>query len=169
MDDEILGVSVGAARTCAVMPPRSEEWKNFFEENKDSPLINEEPKVMGPLTTALLNVLTRDANGLRIPSTFEETGIDVIGLQECRLLSQLVVREGFVMVTSEAEDGRDGCGLWLSTRRVGTSTSPLSTAPPRCSWWRFVPRRSRRMWSWRIAPLRVMSVQRLGGRPWEKC
>ena len=23
------------------------------------------------------------------------------------------------MATSEAEDGRDGCGLWLSTRRVG--------------------------------------------------
>ena len=68
----------------------------------------------------------REANDLRIParharfaSTFEEAGIEVIGLQECRLPSQLVVSEGFVMVTSEAWDGRGGCGLWLSTRRAG--------------------------------------------------
>ena len=84
---------------------------------------------------ATLNVLTlspaeeREANGLRIParqarlaSTFEEAGIEVIGLQERRLPSQLVVREGFVTVTPEAEDGRGGCGVWLST-------SPLFTAP----------------------------------------
>ena len=110
-----------AARTCAAMPPRSEEWKNFFEEHEDSSLIHEEPKEMGSLRIATLNVLTlspaeeREANGLRIParqarlgSTFEEAGIEVSGLQECRLPSQLVVREGFVMATSEAEEGRGG-------------------------------------------------------------
>ena len=126
------GVSVGAARTCAAMPPRSEEWKNIFEEHKEPSLTNEEPKEMKSLRIATWTVLTlspaeeREANGLRIParqarlaSTFEKAGIEVIGLQECRLPSQLVVGEGFVMVTSEAEDGRDGCGLWLSTRRVG--------------------------------------------------
>ena len=45
----------------------------------------------------------------------------MIGLQECHLPAQVVVREGFViMVTSEAEEEeRDGCGLWLSTRGVG--------------------------------------------------
>ena len=34
------------------------------------------------------------------------------------------------MVTSEAEDGRDGCGLWLSTGRVGRQhlTAVHSTA-----------------------------------------
>ena len=80
-----------------------------------------------------MNVLTlgpaeeREANGLRIParqarlaSTFQEAGIEIIGLQECRLPAQVVVREGFVMITSGAgEGGRNGCGLWLSTRRVG--------------------------------------------------
>ena len=54
----------------------------------------------------------------------------VIGLQECRLPSQLVVRDGFVMVTSATEDGRDDCGLSLSTRRVGREhlTAVHSTA-----------------------------------------
>ena len=93
-----MRVSVGAARTCAAMPPRSEEWKNIFEEHKDSPLINEEPKVMRSLRIATLNVLTlspaeeREANGLRIParqarlaSTFEVAGIEAIGLHECQL------------------------------------------------------------------------------------
>ena len=54
----------------------------------------------------------------RLASTFEEAGIEVIGLQECRLPSQLVVSEGIVMVTSEEEDGSDGCGHWLSRRVV---------------------------------------------------
>ena len=121
-------------------------------------LVNEEPKEMGSSRIATLNVLTlspteeREANGPRIParqarlaSTFEEAGIEVIGLQECRLPAQLMVRKGFVMVTSEAEDARDGCGLWLSTRRVGREHL---TAPPRCSWWRSVPRRLRQMWLW---------------------
>ena len=87
------GVLVGAAWTCAAMPPRCEEWKNIFEEHKDSPLVDEEPKEMRSLRIATLNVLTlspaeeREANGLRIParqarlaSTFEEAGIEVIGL-----------------------------------------------------------------------------------------
>ena len=82
-------VSVGAARTCAAMPPWSEEW----------------PKVMRSLRIATLSVLTlspaedraRMVSGsrqARLVSTFEEAGIEVIGLQECRLPSQLVVREG---------------------------------------------------------------------------
>ena len=135
------------------MPPRCDEWKNIFEELKDARLVNEEQKEMGSLRIATLNVLTpspageREANGLRIParqarhaSTIEEAGIEVSGLQACRLPSQLVVSEDFVMVTSEAEDGRDGCGLWLNTQRVER------TAPPRCSWWRSDPRRMRQMW-----------------------
>ena len=125
MDDEFSGVPVGAVCTC-------EKSKNTFEELKDSPLVNEEPKEVGALRIATLNVLTlnpaeeSEVNGLRIParearlaSTFEDAANEVIGLQECRLPAQLVVRESFVMVTSEAEDGRDGCGLWLSTPRVG--------------------------------------------------
>ena len=89
--------------------------------------MNEEPKEVGSLRIATSNVLAlipaeeREANCLRIParqarpaSTFEHVGIEIIGLQECRLPSQLVVREGL-----EEEGGRDDCGLWLSTRGVG--------------------------------------------------
>ena len=78
-------VPSSAGWACAVMPPRCEEWKNIFEELKDSPLVNEEPKEMGSLRIATLNVLTlspaaeREANVLRIParqarlaSTFED-------------------------------------------------------------------------------------------------
>ena len=133
-----LEVSVGAVRTCAAMPPRSEEWKNVFEEHKESSMTNEEPKEVGSLRIATLNVRMlgpaeeREANGLRIPakqarlaSTFEEAGIEVIGLQECRLPSQLVVREGFVMVTSETEDGRNGCGLGREHITVVHSSSSV--------------------------------------------
>ena len=69
-----------------------------------------EPKKLKSLRIATLNVLTlglaeeREANGLRIParqarlaSTFQEAGIEVIG--------PLVVREGFVTTTPEAEEG----------------------------------------------------------------
>ena len=49
----------------------------------------------------------RMVQGPREASAFEDAGIEVTGLQECRLPSQLVVREAFVMVTSETEDGRD--------------------------------------------------------------
>ena len=79
-----------------------------------------------------MNVLTlspaeeREANGLgilarqaRLACTFQEAGIEIIGLPECRLPAQVVVREGFVMITSGAEGERDVCGLWLSTRRGG--------------------------------------------------
>ena len=116
------GVPVVAVWACPVMPPRCAEWNDLFEELKDPPLVNEMPKEMKSLKIDTLNVLTlspakeREANGLRIPArqarlafTFEDAGMLVIGLQECRLPSQLVV-------TSETEDGRDGCGLWLSTR-----------------------------------------------------
>ena len=106
---------VGKVWACAAIPPRCEEWKNIFEQLKDTPLVREEPKEMKSLRIATLNVLTlspaeeREANGLRIPARpAEDAVIDVIGLQECRLPSQLVVREGFVMVTSEAEDERGG-------------------------------------------------------------
>ena len=77
-----------------------------------------EPKELKSLRIATLNVLTlgpaeeREANGLRIParqarlaSTFQEAGIEIIGQQECRLLARVVVREGFVMITSGAEEG----------------------------------------------------------------
>ena len=134
------GVPVGAAGTCAEMPPRSGPVENIFEKHEDSSLMDEEQKEMGSLRIATLNVLTisaaeeREANGLRIPtrqarlaSTFEEAGIEVIGLQECRLPSQLVVTEGFVMVTSEAEDGRDGCGF------VAVHPKCAARAPHRCS------------------------------------
>ena len=125
------GVSVGAARTCAAVPPRSQEWKRQIRGTQG--VVSDKRRAGdGIFEIATLNVLTlypaeeREANCLRIlarqarlASTFEEAGIEVIGLQECRLTSQLMFRECLVMVTSEAEDGRDGCGLWLSTRRVG--------------------------------------------------
>ena len=130
-------VPVGAVWTCAAMQPRCEGWKNIFEELKDSPWVNEEPKDVRALRIATLNVLTftpaeeREANGLRIParqarlaSTFEDAGIEVIGLQECRTPAQLEVREGFVMVTSEAEDGRDEDGI--TTEVLGAGGRPMA-------------------------------------------
>ena len=116
----------------------------------DGKLVIEKPAEMKSLRIATLNVLTlslaeaRESNGLRIPvrqarhaNTFEDAGSVVIGLQEYRLPSQLVVRDGFVMVTSETEDGRDDCGLWLSTRRVGREHLAIVHSTS----WRFVPRR----------------------------
>ena len=73
------GVLVGAAWTCAAMRPRCEEWKNIFEEHKDSPLVDEEPKEMRSMRIATLNVLTlspaeeREANCLRIPGEASAT------------------------------------------------------------------------------------------------
>ena len=91
-----------------------------------------EPKEMESLRIATLNVLTlspaeeREANGVRIPArqarlanTFEEAGLEVIGLQECRLPSHVVGQGRLHHGHVGAEDGRDGCGLLLNTRRVG--------------------------------------------------
>ena len=44
--------------------------------------------------------------------------------------SQVVVRESFIMVTSDAEDGRDSCGLWLNTRRVGRQQLTIVHSSP---------------------------------------
>ena len=107
-----------------------------------------EPKELKCLRIATLNVLTlgpaeeREANGLRIParqarpaSTFQEAGIDIIGLQKCDLPAHVVVWEGFVMITSGAEEGRrNGYGLWLSTRRVGREHLTIVHSSPSVLW-----------------------------------
>ena len=134
------GVPVGAACTCAAMPPRCEEWKNIFEEHKDSPLINEVPNVMGSLRIVTLNVLTlsraeeREANGLRIPArqTRLASTFEACRNVACRRSwwsgkvlswSRQKLRMGVTAVDS-------GC----APEGWGASTSPLSTALPRCSW-----------------------------------
>ena len=84
----------------------------LLRNSRTRKLVIEIPEEIKSLRIATLNVLThslaeaREANVLRIPArqarhanTFEDAGIVVIGLQEFRLPSQLVVRDGFVMVT----------------------------------------------------------------------
>ena len=106
MDGELLGCPGGSDLT------------SIFEKTEELPVSVLETNEMKSLRIATLNVLTlgpaeeREANVLRVParqarlaSTFEEAGVEIIGLQECRLPAQVVVREGFVMVTSEAEEG----------------------------------------------------------------
>ena len=74
------------------------------------------------------------------------------------------------MVTSEAEDGRDGCGLWLSTRRVGREH--LTVVHSSSSMLMLVVRSKTLQANVVVAHSLAEgheSVQRLGGRPWEKC
>ena len=99
------GVPVAATWTRAAMPPRCEERTSIFEKTEELLVSVLEPKELKSLRIATLNVLTlgpaeeREANGLRIPArqarlanTSQEAGIEIIGLQECRLPVQVVVR-----------------------------------------------------------------------------
>ena len=112
------------------MPSRCEEWTSIFDKTEELWVSVLEPKELKSLRIATLNVLTlgpaeeKEANGLRIParqariaSTFQEAGMEIINVV---CLRRSWSGKGFVMMTSRAEEGRcDGCGLWLSTRRVG--------------------------------------------------
>ena len=109
---------VAAIWARAEMPSRCEEWTSIFETTEELPVSVSEPKELKSLRIATLNVLTlspaeeREANGLRIPArqarlacTFQEAGIEIIGLQECRLPAQVV--------TSGAEEERGGGGVMV--------------------------------------------------------
>ena len=103
MDAGIRGVLEAAIWARAEMPSRREEWKSIFEKTEELQVSVCEPKELKSLRIATLNVLTlspaeeREANGVRIPArqarlacTFQEAGIEIIGLQECRLPAQVV-------------------------------------------------------------------------------
>ena len=93
------GVPVAATLgTCCEMPPGVKSGRAFVRKQKNYLCLFVNQKKLKSLRIATLNVLTlgpaeeREANGLRIParqsrlaSTFQEAGIEIIGLQECRL------------------------------------------------------------------------------------